>query len=57
MSQSWQDVMCCDKYQCKVPNRKVQKFCSAHTLYLCVLNGSQNKQRLFLYTALTYRFL
>ena len=26
---------------------------SAHTVYLCVLYGSENKQRLFLYTALT----
>ena len=26
-------------------------------MHLCVLRGSQNKQRLFLYTALTYRFL
>jgi hypothetical protein len=26
---------------------------SAHTLYLCVLCGSQNKQRLYPYTALT----
>jgi len=25
---------------------------SAHTLYLCVLCGSQNKQRLFPYTTL-----
>ena len=24
-------------------------------MYLCVLRGPQNKQRLFLYTALTYR--
>ena len=31
--------------------------CSAHALYLCVLCGSQNKQRLFPYTALTGRFL
>jgi len=30
---------------------------SAHTLYLCVLCGSQNKQRLFPYTALTDWFL
>jgi len=30
---------------------------SAHTLYLCVLYGSQNKQRLFPYTALTDWFL
>jgi len=29
---------------------------SAHTVYLCVLYGSQNEQRLFPYTALTYRF-
>jgi hypothetical protein len=29
---------------------------STHTLYLCVLHGSQNKQRIFLYTALTGRF-
>jgi hypothetical protein len=27
--------------------------CSAHTVYLCILCGSQNKQRLFPYTALT----
>jgi len=30
---------------------------SAHTLYLCVLCGSQNKQPLFPYTTLTDRFL
>ena len=29
---------------------------SAHTLYLCVLCGSENKQRLFPYTALTEWF-
>ena len=26
-------------------------------MHLCVLSGSRNKQRLFLYTAVTYRFL
>ena len=26
-------------------------------MHLCILRGSQNKQRLFLYTILTYRFL
>jgi len=30
---------------------------SAHTAYLCVLCGSQNKQRLFPYTTLTDWFL
>jgi hypothetical protein len=30
---------------------------SAHTLYLCVLYGSQNKQRLFPYTSLTDWFV
>jgi len=30
---------------------------SAHTVYLCVLCGSQNGQQLFPYTALTDRFL
>jgi len=30
---------------------------SAHTLYLCVLCGSENKQRLFHCTALTGWFL
>jgi len=30
---------------------------SSHTAYLCVLCGSENKQRLFPYTALTYWFL
>jgi len=30
---------------------------SGHTVYLCVLCGSQNKQLLFPYTALTYPFL
>jgi hypothetical protein len=30
---------------------------SAHTVYLCVLCGSQNKQRLFRYTALTDWFV
>ena len=35
----------------------IQKFCVLPTVYLCVLCGSQNKQRLFLYTPITYRFL
>jgi hypothetical protein len=35
----------------------VQKFCNLPTVHLCVLRGSQNKKRLFLFTALTYRFL
>ena len=30
---------------------------SAHTVYLCVLCGSENKQRLFPYTALNDWFL
>jgi hypothetical protein len=30
---------------------------SAHTVYLCVLCGSENKQRLFHCTALKYRIL
>ena len=30
---------------------------SAHTVYLCVLYGSENKQRLFPYTALTDWFV
>jgi hypothetical protein len=30
---------------------------SAHTVYLCVLCGSKNKQRLFPYTTLTGWFL
>ena len=30
---------------------------SAHTVYLCVLCGSENKQRLFPYTTLTDCFL
>jgi len=30
---------------------------SAHTVYLCILRGSENKQRLFPYTALTDWFL
>jgi len=30
---------------------------SAHSVYLCVLCGSQNQQRLFPYTTLTDRFL
>ena len=30
---------------------------SAHTVHLCVLCGSQNKQRLFPYTALTDWFV
>jgi hypothetical protein len=29
---------------------------SAHTTYVCVLYGSQNKQRFFLYAALNYCF-
>jgi hypothetical protein len=33
------------------------KLCSGHTIYLCVLCGSQNKQRLFHCTALTDWFV
>jgi len=35
----------------------IQQFYVLPTLYLCVLCGSQNKQRLFPYTALTDWFL
>ena len=35
----------------------IQKFCVLPTMHLCVLRGSQNKQTIFLYTAITYRFL
>jgi len=31
----------------------IKKFYVLHTVYLCVLCGSQNKQQLFPYTALT----
>ena len=36
---------------------KIQKFCVLPVMHLCILRGSQNKERLFLYTALTYRVL
>jgi len=39
----------------KVQHSKI--LLSAHTLYLCVLCGSENKQPLFPYTALTGWFL
>ena len=32
----------------------IQQLYVLHTMYLCVLCGSQNKQRLFPYTALTF---
>ena len=32
----------------------IQKLGVLPTMYLCVLRGSHNKERLFLYTALTY---
>jgi hypothetical protein len=35
----------------------IEQFCVLPTLYLCVLCGSQNKQRLFRYTALTDWFV
>jgi hypothetical protein len=38
---------------CLTPVQHPTILCSAHTLYLCVLYGSQNKQRLFPYTAVT----
>jgi len=38
-------------------NFNVQKFGVLLTMHLCVLRGSQNKQRLAPITALTYRFL
>jgi len=34
----------------------IQKFCVLPTMHLCFLRGTQNKQRLFLFTVLTYRF-
>jgi len=34
-----------------------QLYVLPHTVYLCVLCGSENKQRLFPYTALTDRFV
>ena len=34
-----------------------EKFCVLPTMYLCGLCGSENKERLFLSTALTYQFL
>ena len=38
-------------------NCRFSRLPSAHTVYLCVLCGSQNKQRLFPYTAATDWFL
>ena len=35
----------------------IQQFYAVLTVYLCILYGSQNKQRLFPYTALTEWFL
>ena len=35
----------------------IKKFCVLPTIPQCVLRRSQNKQRLFLYAALTYRLL
>ena len=40
----------------KCTSFNIQKFCVLPTMRLCVLRGSRNKQRLFLYTALTYGF-
>jgi hypothetical protein len=34
----------------------VQKFCVLPTMHVSVLRGSENKEELFLYTALNYRF-
>jgi len=36
---------------------EIQQFQVQLKIHLCVLCGSQNKQRLFLFTALTYSFL
>jgi hypothetical protein len=36
---------------------KIQKFCVLSTVHVCVSRGSQNKQKLFLYTEFTYQFL
>jgi len=35
----------------------IQKFGVLSTTHLCVLGGSQTNQRLFRFTALSYRFL
>ena len=42
---------------CLPPGLTVKTVRSAHTVYLCDLCGSENKQRLFPYTALTDSFL
>jgi hypothetical protein len=42
---------------CAPPSLKVTVLRSAHTVYLCVLCGSQNKQRLFHCTTLTDWFV
>jgi len=34
----------------------IEKFCALPTMHLSILRGSQNKERLFLFAALTYRF-
>jgi hypothetical protein len=44
------NFMCHQNYQLEIPR-------SAHRVYLCVLCGSENKQRLFPYTTLTDWFL
>jgi len=36
--------------------RRSEILCSVYIAFMCIF-GSQNKQRLFLYTELTYRFL
>ena len=45
-------LLCCTDWVFKY-NSDLNKYLrSAHTVYLCVLCGSENKQRLLLYTAL-----
>ena len=49
-----------DGFVCKASSVVLMKASilrSAHTLYLCVLYGSENKQRLFPYTALSDWFV
>jgi len=39
------------------PKFNKQHFCVLPTVHLCILRESQNKERLCLFTVLTYRFL
>jgi len=53
MQHAMRHIVICVLYSCTVLFDTILFYIPPHTMYLCVLCGSENKQRLFPYTELT----